>query len=159
MRKTVAVLIASCLFFALPAPAASAAAAPKLTSYGYGKLKIGQTKAKALKTGLIKLTGNAGSGCTTFVFKKKPKAASGYLSNKYGVIAIFAAKSMKTPKGIGLGSTKSAVKKAYPKLTQGPNVYSAPAPGNKTAEYLFLFGPDNKVYEMGLVHKKQHCFN
>ncbi|GAB2824368.1 hypothetical protein GCM10022221_23030 [Actinocorallia aurea] len=158
MRKAVAVLAACSLFVALPAPPA-AAAAPKLTSQGYGKLKIGQTKAKALKTGLIKLTGDAGSGCTTFVFKKKPKAASGYLSNKYGVIAIFAAKSMKTPKGIGIGSTKAAVKKAYPKLKDTVNVSWVPAPGSKVAQYNFLFGPDKKVYEMGLVHKKQHCFN
>ncbi|MDX6742473.1 hypothetical protein [Actinocorallia sp. A-T 12471] len=157
MRRALAALVASYLLLVVPAPPASAAA-PKLTSFGYGKLKIGQSKSKALKTGMIKITGSSGAGCTTFAFKK-PKAASGYLSSKYGVIAIFAAKSMKTPKNIGIGSTWKAAKKAYPKLKQGPNVAYTPAPGNKKAQYWFLFGPDKKVYEMGLVHKKQHCFN
>lgn len=157
MRTAAAALTALALLLTVPAPA-SAAPAPKLTSYGYGKLKIGQSKKQALQTGMIKVSGQSGAGCTTFVFKK-PKAASGYLSNKYGVIAIFAAKSMKTPKGIGLGSTEKAVKKAYPKLKHTVNISFTPAPGSKVAQYWFLFDKNDKVYEMGLVHKKQHCFN
>ncbi|MCD0450520.1 hypothetical protein LO762_15170 [Actinocorallia sp. API 0066] len=158
MRIAAATLTALVLAFTVAAQPASAAP-PKLTSFGYGKLKLGQTKKQALKTGLIRVSGQSGGGCTTFVFKKKPKDASGYLSSRYGVIAIFAAKSMKTPKGVGVGSTWKAAKKAYPKLRQGPNVAVTPAPGNKKAQYWFLFDAKKRVYQMGLVHKKQHCFN
>ena len=156
MRPVIATVAAFSLVLAVPALPAQAAA-PKLTSYGYGKIKIGQSRAKALKTGVIKLTGHQGNGCTSFKFKNKP--VTGYLSNKYGVVALFAGKKTKTPEGIGLRSTKKAVKKAYPKLQDSPNISWTPAPKNKKAHYIFLFSMRDKVDQMGLAHVKQHCFN
>lgn len=141
---------------------AEAAPKPKLGPLGYGKLKIGQTEKQARKTGLITVKRVDGA-CTGFDLKayRTPRyRVGGYISKKYGVVAIFAVKGMKTPRGIGLGSTKAQVKKKYPGLRWGINAWWVPAPGaKKKAQYWFLFDEKNKVYEMGLVSPKQDCFN
>jgi len=161
MRRGLAVVLAGvvALSTAVSAPA-EAAAKPRLGPLGYGKLKIGQKKKQARRTGMIVLNKQVYGGCTGFRIKGV-KGSGGYISNKYGVVAIFAGKGVKTPQGIGLGAKLSQVKKKYPKIRRGPNIWAVAAPGGKKkkTEYWFLFDERNRVYELGLVSPKQHCFN
>ncbi|MEO3787978.1 hypothetical protein ABGB12_32015 [Actinocorallia sp. B10E7] len=160
--RGLAVALTGALTLSLAVAAPAAAAEPRLGPYGYGKLKIGQTKSQARGTGLIVLKRRDG-GCTGFDLKTHRTGrdqVGGYISKKFGVVAIFARKGMKTPRGITLGSTKAQVKKAYPALREDINVWWVPAPGSKKkTQYWFLFDRKNKVYELGLVSPKQDCFN
>lgn len=162
MNRGLSAALTGALTLSLAVSAPASAAEPKLGPYGYGKLKIGQTKAQARKTGLITIKRK--DGCTGFDLKahRTPRdQVGGYISEKYGVVAIFAtAKAMRTPRGITLGSTKNQVKKAYPSLHESINVWWVWAPGSKKkTQYWFLFDKKNKVYELGLVSPKQDCFN
>ncbi|GAA0938712.1 hypothetical protein [Actinocorallia libanotica] len=161
-RGLVAVLAGALVLSPVVSVPAEAAAKPKLGPLGYGKLKIGQTKKQARKTGLIVLERTDG-GCTGFDLKahRTPKdEVGGYISKKHGVVAIFAAKGMKTPQGVGVGATMAQVKKKYPGLREEINHWWVPAPGAKNkAQYWFLFDQKNKLTELGLVSPKQDCFN
>ena len=163
MRRGFAAVLAGALALstAVSVPA-EAAAKPKLGPLGYGKLKIGQTKKQALRTGTIVL-GRPDGGCTGFDLKahRTPKdQVSGYISKKYGVVAIFAAKGVKTPRGIALGASLAQVKKKYPSVRETVSFWWVPAPGGKKkTQYWFLFDKKNKLSEMGLVFPKQDCFN
>ncbi len=165
MRGWRALGLSGVLVVSLLAPSGGASAAePLLGPFGYGKLKLGQTSAKAYKTGLIVAKGPKGQPCAGFDLKahRTPKdTVGGYLSKKVGVAAIFAVKGMKTPRGIKIGSTKAQLKKAYPKLRESENALWIPVPGNaKKAQYLFLLDRRGKrVDQIALALKTQDCFN
>jgi hypothetical protein len=78
------------------------------------------TAKQAKATGKIVLKMSAGQGaCSGWDLKAHPtgKDTVGlYVSKKRGVAVIFAWKGVKTPEGIGIGSTMKQVKKAYPRL-------------------------------------------
>ncbi|MEW1839473.1 hypothetical protein AB0392_16115, partial [Nonomuraea angiospora] len=72
---------------------------------------------------------------------------------------IFAAKSVKTPEGIGLGSTMTQIKKAYPGVKTAASGYPyVGVPGNSKAYYSFLLSK-GKVYELALGLNTQDCVN
>jgi hypothetical protein len=140
---------------------ASAGAAVRLGPYGYGAVKLGMSAKQAQKTGkIVKKLG--GEGCTGWDLKahRTPKDRVGlFISKKLGVAAIFAFKGVRTPEGVGIGSTMKQLKRAYPHIeTPAGGFPVAKVPGNRKAAYYFLLS-HGKVYEMALTLKNQDCFN
>ncbi|MEW9552657.1 hypothetical protein [Nonomuraea sp. NPDC050783] len=144
------------------AASAQAAAAPTLGPYGYGSVKLGMTAKQAAATGKVVKKLSGGEGCSGWDLKKfaTPKDAVGiYISPRVGLAAIFAAKGMRTPEGIRIGSTAKQVKAAYPKIKKDfHGYYVITVPGNKKAYYSFGV-TRGKVTEYGIALKKQDCFN
>lgn len=126
---------------------------------GIGPLRLGMTIAQAEATGVVKkFRSNPAGGC-----------ASAYLiagdgdvvlhSPLKGVATIDAPGSMKTPQGIGVGSSLSAVERAYPDFKFDPDIsrgYAA-VPGNSKAVYRIAFR-DGRVSQLTLQYRDQGCY-
>ncbi|MEV5409766.1 hypothetical protein AB0K60_13125 [Thermopolyspora sp. NPDC052614] len=144
------------------ATAASAQVKPTLGPYGYGAVKLGMTVKQAKATGALvkKVSGNG--GCSGWDLKKfpTPKGSVGvYISPKFGLAAIFAAKGMKTPEGIRVGSTLKQLKAAYPRIKKDfHDFYTVKVPHNTKASYSFTV-EKGKVTGYGIALNKQDCFN
>ncbi|MFC5833826.1 hypothetical protein [Nonomuraea insulae] len=134
---------------------------PTLGSNGYGAVKLGMTLKQAKATGAV-VKKMPGDGCSGWDLKKfpTPKDSVGvYISARVGLAAIFAAKGMKTPEGIGIGSTAKQLKAAYPHIKKDfHGFYVITVPGNKKAYYSFGV-THGKVTEYGIALHKQDCFN
>ncbi|MFI6906037.1 hypothetical protein ACIBKY_32575 [Nonomuraea sp. NPDC050394] len=158
---TAASLLAGSLLIS-GATVAHAQTRPTLGPYGYGSVKLGMTLKQAKTTGAVvnKLPGNG--GCSGWDLKSfpTPKDSVGiYISPKVGLAAIFAAKGMRTPEGIRIGSTTKQVKAAYPRAKKDAHgFYVTAVPGNKKAYYSFTL-TRGKVTEYGIALNKQDCFN
>ncbi|WP_343949016.1 hypothetical protein [Nonomuraea longicatena] len=119
------------------------------------------TTARAKATGSIlrKSVGDS-ARCTGWDLKENPYGeyrVGMYISKRHGVAMIVAHAGMKTPQGIGLGSSKARLKAAYPGLRKGPGGYPvADVPGNNKAFYVF-YAPKIEVTGMSLVLTKQDC--
>lgn len=149
------------------APAANAAsaasAAQKMTigPFGYGSLKLGMSAAQAKATGkIVRKTINAPTKCSTWDLKKHRYGgdrAGLFISRKQGVATISAPGNVKTPQGIGRGSTPAQLTTAYPNLKQDA-LYGtfATVPGNPKASYVFLVSK-NMVIGVTLILTAQDC--
>ncbi|MFC6900631.1 hypothetical protein ACFQGX_35825 [Nonomuraea dietziae] len=101
------------------ATAADAQTKPTLGPDGYGAVKLGMTVKQAKTTGDVVKKRPGHGGCSGWDLKKfpTPKDSVGiYISPNVGLAAIFAAKGMRTPEGIKIGSTVKQVKAAYPRI-------------------------------------------
>lgn len=136
---------------------------PTLGPYGYGSVKLGMSVEQAKATGAIVRKKSVKEGrCTGWDLKRFPTAkndANIYISSKRGVALIFAAKGVKTPEGIKIGSTLQQVRTAYPGVKQRVDViWTAKVPGNKKAHYTFYLNErTGKVNGIGLFLNKQDC--
>ena len=116
----------------LPAPTDTNVFGPD----GYGGLKLGMTLEQALASGEISPDADEeisapaefASGCVHFVLRAHPDAG-GFVTLTDGVAILFADEDMRTPEGIGIGSTVEEFKAAYPDYHEGENGLGAPAPG------------------------------
>lgn len=155
-------LLAGSLMVLGGATAAVAQAKPTLGPKGYGAVKLSMTVKQAKATGDVVQKMPGGGGCSGWDLKKSPtpKDSVGiYVSPKVGLAAIFANKGMKTPQGIGIGSTSKQLKAAYPKIKKDFHGYWViTVPGNSKANYSFGV-THGKVSEFGIALKKQDCFN
>jgi hypothetical protein len=158
---TGSLLASSLLVFGATAADAKAKHSPRLGPYGYGSVKLGMTAKKAKATGQV-VKKMPGGGCSGWDLKKfrTPKDSIGiWLSPHVGLAAIFAAKGMKTPEGIKIGSTLKQVEAAYPRVKKdGHGYYTITVPHNKKAYYSFEIG-HHKVKSYLIALKKQDCFN
>ena len=85
---------------------------------GLGKLKLGMNRAQALAERCVTKIDPA-SDCALIHLVGSPvtpNSGDGYLSKKYGIVAIFlpVGTKVKTSEGIGVGSSIAAVSQAYP---------------------------------------------
>lgn len=164
MMKTMigASLLAGSLLVSGATAAVAEVKAPTLGPHGYGAVKLGMTAEQAQATGGVVKKLSGGSGCSGWDLKRfrTPKNSVGvYISPRVGLAAIFAAKGMKTPQGIKIGSTAKQLKAAYPRVKKNFHGYYVTAvPGNKKAYYSFTVSR-GKVTEYGIALHKQDCFN
>ena len=144
------------------ATAAVAQTKPTLGPYGYGAVKLGMTVKQAEATGDVVKKMPGGGGCSGWDLKTfpTPKDSVGiYISPRVGLAAIFAAKGMKTPEGIKIGSTAKQLKAAYPHIKKDfHGYYVIKISGNKKAYYSFGV-THGKVTESSIALNKQDCFN
>jgi hypothetical protein len=140
-----------------------------LSDKGIGKLHLGQSKKAALATGLVgkvdsDLSDSDPSGCRVDFGKRGVERV---YFHKGKVVIIAVKSSIKTDRGIGVGSTYKALHKKYPKASQEDfgRVWAA-APGAKIkAQYRFgMEGSDDRnrpgdtVSEIALQSDSQSCY-
>lgn len=104
-----------------------------------------------------------GPGCRGVLYADEQRigdSIDGYLSPTKGLEALFARPGMKTPKGIGLGSSLADVRAAYPSVhleqrqTDRPWVVRL----DDTSEYQFGLAADDTVNSLILTRPDQDCF-
>jgi hypothetical protein len=167
---------------AAPTSAAPTASSPAVTPTvtaprlvlgpkGLGALKLGMTRAQAEATKLVEKTGPNKGDCTTNYRLKAAGAdvkgtdddAIVWYSAKLGITTIIAYPGLATPEGIKLGSSRKAVKAAYPdwRNITGPEpdgLGLAKAPGNSKAQYEITTDDKGKVIHLQLELIAQYCY-
>ncbi|MEV0235351.1 hypothetical protein [Nonomuraea sp. NPDC050786] len=148
-------------------PASNTAVAHRsetLGPFGYGGVRLGMSAKEARATGRI-VRKQGASLCSGWDLKAHPTGRDFvglYISKKLGVALISAPKGVGTPEGIGIGSTRKQLRKAYPKLqttaSGSKDHLYVQVPGNPKADYRFLLD-HNKIYEVSLELKNQDCTN
>ncbi|MFD9887886.1 hypothetical protein ACFWY9_00990 [Amycolatopsis sp. NPDC059027] len=149
---------------------ARAQASETLGPDGYKAVKLGMSEEEAVATGeLIRRTDVPSTEyCGWYALKDWPggpgaEGAGVVVSPTYGVVAIWAYPSVQTPEGIGLGSTVSEVKAAYPDYEEGEQYHGgrAPVPGGAEGS-LYRFGrfdgDNGRITRMFLQAPRQDCY-
>ncbi|MGN9838855.1 hypothetical protein ACTMTI_12105 [Nonomuraea sp. H19] len=163
MKKALVAVLAGGALLTAGTPALAQTSKTTLGPYGYGQVRLGMSAKQAKATGkiVLKMAGQQGS-CAGWDLKAHPTGKDSvglYISKKHGVAGIFAPKGVKTPEGIGIGSTLKQLKKAYPKLKTAASGFPySSVPGNSKADYYFL-ASKGKIYQVALALKTQDCFN
>lgn len=144
-------------------PKKPAKPAKTLSPNGYGKLRFGMTEEQALATGEIvnRMPDQDGAFCLGYELKGHETPEEDWpvmISKKHGLVAIFAQAGMRTPEGIGAGSSFAKVKAAYPSLVAGQNGHSATIPGNDYAQYRFNFDEKNVLNSFFVERRGQDCY-
>lgn len=131
---------------------------------GYESLDLGMSEDEAVATGLLTDRQEIGD-CTWFYLDpaegEQNPGAGVVISPTHGVVSIPGTQSGQTPEGITMGSvhndegsTTEQIEDSYDKYTvdkTGPTpIYTAPAPGNPDAHYIFAIGEDERAKDMGL---------
>ncbi|MBB3094020.1 hypothetical protein FHR83_001669 [Actinoplanes campanulatus] len=150
---------------ASPKPSQTSAAPLVLGPRGLGKLRLGMTVEEAQATGMI--TGYRVEEYLHNCGYAKIEAGNGtgsvqFTPNGLGLSNIHAYGGISTPEGIRLGSTYTAVKKAYPdfvfviddRATEGNGI--ADTPGNSKAHYSITID-DGEVTALELGADGQLC--
>jgi len=151
-------------------PAPSSPATPAvLGPDGFGALKLGMTAEQATATGLVARWPAAGDGCAQNTFLKsatgEATGAEGrvYLNDR-GVQIIEAYPGVRTPEGVGVGTSRAALFKAYPGwrnvADEDPRADGrgqVAVPGNSKAVYRIVT-IDGKVTELALQDENQDCY-
>ncbi|GAA4110472.1 hypothetical protein GCM10022215_05590 [Nocardioides fonticola] len=127
---------------------------------GVGRVHIGDSAREARKHG-ARLTGKPGDLCRPLVLPSSDPDAEpihGYLARGLGVVALFASGDVRTPEGIGLGSTRKELEKAYPDVSAiSDNGYrTVDLAGHR--HYQFGMERGRRVFEMLVFDDRQPCF-
>ena len=119
-------------------PSAPQVASTVLNANGYGPFRFGMNQAQVEAAGEVTLTPSAGT-CVGYAV-----SGSGvhlYVSKTSGLAQVQVSSGVRTPEGIGVGSTEDDVKAKYPSYRDG----QVAVPGNTAATYLFTFSTDPKT--------------
>lgn len=145
-----------------PGTATEAPATPTFGPDGFGALKLGMSRAKALATDLITTAPEATQGgCAGHKYKAYKVAENTFpvgISATKGISVLYALGDMRTPEGIHLGSTMEQVRKVYPGIVHNVNDYRVTVPGNAKAFYTMGFDKSGKLGVLGLAINGQECF-
>ncbi|WP_285638795.1 hypothetical protein [Lentzea sp. NBRC 102530] len=171
MRKYVLAILAA--FAALISVAVPSSAAPVqaqdlkiLHSFGYKHLLLGMKPAQAEATGLLTdkdTSGGQGWAFYQFVASEGDRGPNTWVAahETCGVQMIIATYAMKTPRGIGVGSSRADLVRAYPSAHADPTgKYDVlvDAPLNPGFQYAFVIDYDtDEVTWMSLEKKGGFC--
>ncbi|MEV6596962.1 hypothetical protein AB0M36_08885 [Actinoplanes sp. NPDC051346] len=130
---------------------------------GLGALKLRMTAKQAQATGMIRLFAKpSDGGCGSSLLKGSTSDPSNqidvYHSANFGVVMIAAYGKIRTPEGIGLGSSEAEVKRTYPDWKDSLHGEAA-APRNSQAYYIILMDDKGFVSSLSIADKNQDCFN
>lgn len=85
---------------------------------GYGALTLGMSGREARATGLLGKVDRSLPECWRIEITRGERGFIYFNPNGRGVVAIFAPSSAVTPEGIGVGSTRAEVRRAYPDVRE-----------------------------------------
>ena len=125
---------------------------------GYGDLRLGMSVEDASATGAATFSDPPQGGCTGFAltgFPVRKGLTDGYLSAANGLEVLFARPGMRTPEGIGLGSSAQDVAAAYPEADASAALATVPV---GDAEYVISLR-EGKVTELALAMRGQTCWD
>jgi hypothetical protein len=129
---------------------------------GYGSITLGMTWEEGLATGEVAVARGAGTeSCRSFRFLPETSTTEDDLvvSDRLGVAGIFFKGLMRTPEGIGLGSTATELLAAHPDADMAYNgTYTIPVPGYPDRQYYAALERDDRVAEMTLELIEQDCY-
>jgi hypothetical protein len=146
---------------AAPSPAGSQpASGTRIGPFGLGALRLGMTYRQAEATGLLTHVRHEGDSWEATL--RGSAKAKVLISTRSGVEVIDAYGAIRTPEGVHIGSTRAAVKAAYPswKNVTGPDLDGrgyGPAAGNPAAWYRIVTY-QGKVVELALQLRHQHFY-
>ncbi|GAA3998780.1 hypothetical protein GCM10022247_18760 [Allokutzneria multivorans] len=129
---------------------------------GFDGLKLGMSVPDAYQTTLLHVYQGEDPGagvnpaCSKFEFRAAPNVLRVLISPTKGVAVIDAYPGVRTPRGIGIGSSRKDLVAAYPEWSEGPNGRWVPVPGNANATYA-IDVQDDKVIHIGLYQNGQDC--
>jgi hypothetical protein len=126
--------------------------------HAVGDLRLGMTQAELEAAGASLVSGPA-SGCRGLLLPYKspvPDQVDGWFSPTNGLVGISARPDMKTPKKIGLGSSRQAVEAAYPNGSLQNGYWVVPLGHGE--EYEIGIEEDGTVGELTLALSGQDCF-
>jgi hypothetical protein len=108
----------ACLFaWALAFAPLAGASPPMLTQDGYGDLKIGMSEASAMRVlGISEADVGEGAVCRVIDAQGQPGLQAMIERGRLSRIAVSGAAAMKTDAGVAIGSSESAIYKAYPNV-------------------------------------------
>ena len=129
---------------------------------GYGAIKLGMTWKEGLATGEVAVARGAGTEwCRSFRLLPETSTTEDdvVVSDRLGVAGIFFKGLMRTPEGIGLGSTATELLAAYPDADMAYNgSYTIPVPGYPDRQYYAAPEIDDRMAEMTLELIDQDCY-
>ncbi|WP_370944346.1 hypothetical protein AB5J62_35390 [Amycolatopsis sp. cg5] len=140
-----------------------------LTPEGFHKVKLGQSEAKALRSGYLSGDGWDDGSCNRYATVDRPgdnmRVA---ISHENGVVRVRVPDNVRTYEGIGVGSTVAEVKETYEDVTEYRLGLSAPVPGYGDRSYEIwiedsynedgTYRDDAKVIQLGLTaNEKFDC--
>jgi hypothetical protein len=123
---------------------------------GVGEIELGMSLRNLEVSGLVR---GPVSSCKDFDTTLLRGRYNGYASDGMGVVALFGEPPLRTPEGVGHGSTRSEVEEAYGALRADSfaDAWRASVPGHPGTSYSFAFDENNEVVDLALWKDDQDC--